>query len=762
MESPSSAAARDSFAKTLRLATLTFLAFGAIAVLVYIVLSWRQAREEMKNNLAIQASFAAASSQDFFDKIGINLAMLGHMMVREGFPDDREAGVSLLTVFESRYPEIASMVLFRPDGQMLANTFSKSKAALPDLRRHPAFLRALEEDIRSRNPYSVGRTQKGLVLNQWRIPIRHVVRGPDGRPLFVIQATILAKQQADLWQAIPLYPGTSIGLLRDDRYQQSRWPATDLGDLYNKRFTGPLVQAIRRQPAKGFYQGTVQSDGSDRIGAYVRVPRLNMTAYVSVPMTLLWSHWLDRNFLVFFGILVYFTFFIAVAKFISQLEEKHSRALLSQARRDPLTDLPNRLAAEEALAREIAAAQRDSGSIAILFFDLDRFKDINDSLGHAVGDQVLVEIAELLKRKLRETDILARLGGDEFLAILPDTSASQAREVAQRILSALSETLILQEHHFQISTSIGISLFPHDGDNAGVLLKCADAAMYEAKRQGRSHVALFSHALSENSRQRLQLQQDLQRALARGEFVLHYQPLIELAGGRIIGAEALIRWQDPERGMRYPGEFIQYAEESGLILPIGQWVLEAACHQAQHWAERGMDLTVTANLSTRQFQDPDLPVKLRDILALTRLDPRRLELEITESAAMLDPEASLRTMSALKRLGLMMAIDDFGTGYSSLSYLKRIPADTIKIDQSFVRDLAIDPEDAAIVRAIIGLAKTLGRNCLAEGIESAEHLQILQTLHCDYGQGFHISPPLPAEDFEAFFHEQRSLSAGIA
>ncbi|MFZ5658402.1 MAG: putative bifunctional diguanylate cyclase/phosphodiesterase [Pseudomonadota bacterium] len=751
----------NSFATLLRTATTTFLVLGLFALVVYGFLSWRQEKADLQNSLAIQANFVAASSEHFFASVSSGLDLLGQLLLERDVLQRPQDVLPLLGAFQSRHEEIASIVIFSSDGQMLANSATAPGSRLPDLRRHPDFLQALRADMQSPATYVVGRTQYGLVVRQWRIPLRHTVRDARNRPLLVLQASIPVNRQTELWRAIPLLPGTSIGLLRDDGYHQSRWPVPATTRLYTTKVNGPLLRAMRTHPSKGFYEGRVQSDGTERLGAYVRFPQQRLTAYVSVPKSLLWSRWWEHNALVLMGFFTYFSVFLGIARFVAQREEDHSRTLLAQARRDPLTELPNRLAAEEQLAHEVARARRENSRFAVLFLDLDRFKDINDSLGHAFGDSILRQVAARLQHNLRDEDILARLGGDEFLAILPAAGAEEATQAAQRLLAVLDMPFPVDDRHFQLGASIGISLFPDDGRSAGTLLQHADAAMYEAKRRGRNNLVLFAEALGESSRQRLQLQQDLRRALEQQEFVLYYQPLVELAGGRVVGAEALIRWRDSQHGLRGPAEFIAYAEESGLILPIGAWVLQAACRQAQAWAAQGLDLQVAVNLSTRQFQDPEIVAKLRSILANSGVDPCRLELEITESAAMLDPEASIRTIGALKGLGLQIAIDDFGTGYSSLNYLKRIPADVIKIDQSFVRDLATDPDDAAIVRAIIGLAQTLGRRCLAEGIETAEHFQTLQRFGCDYGQGYWMSRPLPAAEFEALVLEQPCfLAAG--
>jgi len=423
------------------------------------------------------------------------------------------------------------------------------------------------------------------------------------------------------------------------------------------------------------------------------------------------------------------------------------KQLLGQSHKDPLTGLPNRIAIDEILTEEINRNRSKGEQSAILYLDLDKFKDINDKLGHSSGDRLLKLVAMQISGILREEDVLARLGGDEFLLLLPNSSADKASLVAKRIVDVLSTPFVLSGNEIIVSTSVGIYVFPEGNDDCISLLQKADAAMYEAKRQGGNRFVFYRKELGEHIHLRLQLQKDFLRALQKQEFVLHYQPLVDLSTGKIIGAEALVRWMDPQKGLRFPDEFIPFAEESGVILPLGEWVLKTACKQAQIWASQGNNIYMAVNLSTRQFKDPELFTKISNALAETGLPPNKLELEITESASMHDPEGSIHVMDKLKSIGIRIAIDDFGTGYSSLTYLKRIPADVIKIDRSFVKGLKNDPDDLAIVLAILALGNALDKHCLAEGIETIEHFEVLNKLGCHFGQGYWMSKPVTASEF---------------
>jgi diguanylate cyclase (GGDEF)-like protein/PAS domain S-box-containing protein len=419
----------------------------------------------------------------------------------------------------------------------------------------------------------------------------------------------------------------------------------------------------------------------------------------------------------------------------------------SLAYRDPLTGLPNRLLFADRLALAVAQAHRHGQRLAILFLDLDRFKVINDSLGHGAGDRLIEDVAARLRACLREGDTVARLGGDEFTLLLPDVASPvDAARVADKVLHALRQPFPRDGRELFVTASIGISLFPEDGRDAETLVKHADTAMYRAKERGRDRYQIYSPEMSAQALERLALESGLRRALAQGELALHYQPVLDVASRRVLGLEALLRWRHPGLGLLEPSEFVPLAEVTGLIVPMGPWVLRTACAEARALEARGLPrLEVAVNLTARQLQQADLAQRVREALAETGLEPERLELEITESGALESPEAAVTTLRELKALGVRLAIDDFGTGYSSLSYLKRLPLDTVKIDQSFIRDITRDPDDAAIVSAVIAMAHRLKRRVVAEGVEDEAQLAFLRAEGCDCAQGWLFSRALPAE-----------------
>ncbi|PLX84014.1 MAG: hypothetical protein C0617_09310 [Desulfuromonas sp.] len=432
-----------------------------------------------------------------------------------------------------------------------------------------------------------------------------------------------------------------------------------------------------------------------------------------------------------------------------QVEEKLSeneKRLEYLAYHDPLTDLPNRLLFQDRLGQAMAKARRSTNQVALLFLDLDRFKNINDSLGHEIGDRLLQQVARRLQECVRETDTVARLGGDEFLVVLEEFEGlCPVAAVARRILRSLEQDIPVGNYQLYVTTSIGISLFPDHGQDVESLMKCADVAMYQAKDQGRDNFKFYSPDMNARSQELLLLEGDLRRALEQEQFELYYQPQVDLETGRIVGMEALLRWHHPERGMVSPADFIPLAEETGLIVPIGQWVLQRACTQNRAWQKGGNPpLRMAVNISGRQFKKPGFVALVDRVLEETGLDPRWLELEITESIVMKDVAATIGTLNDLKGRGVHLAIDDFGTGYSSLSYLKRFPISKLKIDRSFVRDITTDPDDAAIAASVIALAQSMNLEVVAEGVETEEQKRFLQERGCAMAQGFLFSRPLPA------------------
>jgi diguanylate cyclase (GGDEF)-like protein len=433
----------------------------------------------------------------------------------------------------------------------------------------------------------------------------------------------------------------------------------------------------------------------------------------------------------------------------AEVEERRraDERVVHMAHHDALTGLPNRALLTDRVGQAIARARRGGGKLALLFLDLDRFKNVNDSLGHAVGDQLLVGVAARLTASRREVDTVARLGGDEFIISLPDVAgAAEAAGIATRILADLATPFMVAGHELHADASIGIALFPDDGDSPEMLVRNADTAMFHAKESGRANYQFFGPQMTERVRRRLSTETNLRGALERGEFTLHYQPLIDLVTGRIAGAEALLRWPQPDCRLVSPAEFIPVAEDTGLIVPLGEWVLREACTRAQAWQTLHPGLRIAVNLSARQFRQRNLVEMVERALADTRLAPELLELELTEGMLLQHAQETVTVLARLDEIGVRLAIDDFGTGYSSLSYLKRFPIHALKIDRSFVRDISTDPNDAAIVTAIVAMARSLDLGVTAEGVETREQAVFLRSLACATAQGFYFGRPMPAAE----------------
>ena len=436
----------------------------------------------------------------------------------------------------------------------------------------------------------------------------------------------------------------------------------------------------------------------------------------------------------------------------TQLRE-HRERLYHLVHHDALTNLPNRMLLQERLSRMMMKAKRNRTYVAVLFLDLDRFKKINETLGHEIGDKLLLEVAKRLENCVRKSDTVARLGGDEFGVILDDLrDVKFVAVVARKFLQALSKPIIIQEYELYATSSIGISLYPDDSEDVDVLLRCADTALYRAKEAGKNNYQYYTADMNTRAFEFLLLESGLRKALDNNELVVFYQPLIDLETNKLLGMEALLRWKHPEKGMISPGDFIPLAEETGLIEPIGEWVLRAACTQNKEWQDAGYPpVKVSVNMSARQFNKKNITELIGGILQETGLSPEYLGIEITESVIMQDVKSTIAKLKKMHKMGITLSIDDFGTGYSSLSYLKLFPIDNLKIDQSFVFNITSDSTDAAIAASVILLAHSMNLKVVAEGVETEEQLEVLRQQGCDYVQGFLFSRPLPSEEFATFF-----------
>ncbi len=743
----------SSFAHALRKAVWAFVLVSTLSAVVYGFYSWRREEQDVEENLTLLSGFLASASQSFFDDLGNGLEPLGQYLDQVGVMKDVESARVQLLKFQALHPEVGAMAIFSPSGVMLINTVVGPGQPLPSFINDPPYFRQLMADMESIERYSIGRPEFGKALGQWRFAFRHVVRDKNARPRFLLQAAIPLEREGTFLHRMPLPPSSFIGLLREDGYQQARWPADDPKRIYGKLSQGPAAKVIAAKPdiKTGVFGGVSpwsETEGQ-RIGAFSRLARANMYAYISSPASYVMQQWWRHNAPIVLSFVFCLALFGAGAIRVSRRERSHSQELLSQARHDALTGLPNRMAINDLLRDTIKAASEELSEFAVLFIDLDRFKDINDVYGHVVGDQLIVAAAKTIQSVLRDGDVLGRFGGDEFTIVLRNSNVDRASAITQRLLGAFQAPHEVADRHLQIAPSVGIAIFPEHGKDIETLIKHADTAMYDAKRKGGGSFSVYSEEQGAQVYQRLDIEHQLREALKRDELFLVYQPIVNMLTGQVVGAEALLRWQVADERERQPIEFIGIAESSGLIISIGEWVLRTACAQAQAWNAAGRDLWVAVNLSAHQFQDPHLATKVATVLRETGLKASRLELEVTESAAMRDAEMSIRVLSGLKAKGVRIAIDDFGTGYSSLSYLKRIPADKIKIDKSFVDGVNIDLDDTSIVRTILALVNSLEKTALAEGIETEAQYMSLRGMGCQHAQGYWISRPLKAKHFAA-------------
>jgi diguanylate cyclase (GGDEF)-like protein/PAS domain S-box-containing protein len=619
-------------------------------------------------------------------------------------------------------------------------------------RTHPddreALRQAYEEAIASRGPVEI---VQRVIMPDGRIKYLHergeTVRDAEGRPLQLIGTAqdITEQRQAEeqLRLSAQVFEGGVEGVMITD--------ANGRILSVNRAFTE--ITGYSREEALGKNPRLLQSGMHD--SAFYRRIWTSLEAA---------GHWRgelwDRRksgevFPAWFAISSVkdpegrLTHYVAVFSDISERKAAEDR-IEFLAHHDPLTGLPNRILLRDRFELALAQAARNQARVALIFLDIDHFKAVNDSLGHPAGDNLLRQVATRLKACVRASDTVCRQGGDEFLLlVVPVPDPRAASVVAEKVLQVLREPVEIEGHALAVGASIGISVFPDDGDSFDTLLQKADMAMYEAKAAGRNGYRFFSSEMNANALERLNMQNRLRRALELDEFQLHYQPQVDLGSGRIIGIEALLRWTSPDLGAIPPGRFIPIAEESGLIVQIGAWVLRTACQQNQAWQARGLpEVPVAVNLSALQFARGDLLDTVERALEDSGLPARFLELELTESILIHDADNIMASLRRLKNLGIKLSIDDFGTGYSSLSYLKRLAVDKLKIDQSFVRDIASDPDDAAIVRAIIQMGHSLKLRTIAEGVESPDQLAFLRAEGCEEGQGYLFSRPVPAVEME--------------
>ena len=586
------------------------------------------------------------------------------------------------------------------------------------------------------------------------LPVSRRVEAQDGTFLGVLVVLISPAALTTLPKSIDLGLHGSMTLSGLDNVIRARFAADSPNGTkgIGTSIAGGPRPAVIEENAKGGFVRVSVVDGITRLYAYGRVGSYPLVVTVGLELDRELAGWRSlaamiiavtfAATLLLIGLAVYLIRQAARAR-ATTLEISHS------AEHDFLTGLPNRMLLRDRVSQAIALAQRHKNKVAVLFLDLDGFKHINDSLGHQVGDGLLQSVAKRLVACVRGADTVSRQGGDEFVVLLSEVQQSEGAAISVRkILDTVAAVHSIDQHDLHVTTSMGVSIYPDDGLDAETLIKNADTAMYQAKEKGRHGYQFFTPDMNVRAVERQSIEEGLRRALERQEFALHYQPKIDLITGAITGAEALLRWTHPTRGLVSPAEFIPVAEDCGLILPIGAWVLYQACQQARAWVDAGLPvMTMAVNVSAMQFRNENFLENVFAALSETGLDPKFLELELTESVLMQRAESTAAILQALRERGVHVAIDDFGTGYSSLSYLRKFPVDVLKIDQSFVRQIRATGEDAAIVTAVISMAQSLKLRVVAEGVEAEEELEFLRAHQCDEAQGYYFSRPVPPEQF---------------
>ena len=679
----------------------------------YAVNNWMEAKKQVELELDHVNKLLNQTIESTFQHHETVLKVLGQRFLDIDADSHPERGRSLIEELIRVNPTMIGFGLAQPDGQLLIVSGVPPGKPLPNLLHQTesssTFLKAFDTDR-----LVVGRTYFMQLFDKWLIPIRIGVRDEKGVVKLVMSAGLSINAPEALWNAVKLPDGMRVTLLRHDGFIQLSLPITAAGGKVN--YDDPVPDSwasARHKPMQRdpFYPDSIAVSGYLREGS--------MRTFVSYPRRHLWRLFSKQMLLPTLLFSAAFLLTWILFQNIVRNQRRRENRLIYQAHFDALTDLPNRFLALNQLEQLLKQAQQHDHKVAVLFLDLDDFKKVNDSLGHEVGDQILMEAAQRLRDSVRSDDTVARLGGDEFVVMLGGIkSAHDAQSIAEKLLNQFQTPYQWGHRELVLTASIGISIYPDDGDCQAELMRNADSAMYYSKRQGRNVYHFFTNTMNQNATRRLLLEEQLRGALERDELSLCYQPLIDVAAGTMTGVEALLRWHNPVLGAVSPDEFIPIAEQSGLIVPIGRYVIEKALSCAARWQERyRWNLKISVNLSPRQFRDPTLLPYIEKTLAETGVSSDSLELEITEGVLISShPDIEL-SLNALNELGVSIAMDDFGTGYSSLSYLRRYPFDTLKIDRSFVSDITIDPQDRELVNAVIAMAHSLGLTVVAEGVE---------------------------------------------
>ncbi len=739
----------------LKLLFLLLLVGYLAAFALFLAYSWFDTVRDADERLDFRSSMLAASTRDMLYHYEGLLRLLAQEAIRLGVLQDPERARDILEQVLADNPALAGYGLTHPDGQLIVVSGIPAGHKLPNLLKKPETRETFRLAL-SRNNLTVGRSYWFPLLQRWIMPIRLPLRDSQGK-VVLVSATGFDLESPELsWNRLQLPDDERLLLVRDDGYLQFVRPFHPRGHddpLFQTPLPDKFLDALRQSERQG---GSWRS--SEGYCSSAPIDTYQLHAVVCMPLSSILTQWIQRLAIptvVFLVLLSGGLFFYRLTRRMERqqidAQQRHEAHLAWMAEHDSLTGLPNRVLLEDRLNQALHHARREQRKLGLIIADLDNFKRINDGLGHQIGDRLLMQVAERLSELTRASDTVTRFGGDEFIILVEDIEArNDLIGIADKILSAFRTPFVIDSHRLNATISLGIAVYPGDGETPEALIQSADTALYEAKALGRDRFMFYAQELNTRTRRYLELEAALRNAIANDEFHLHYQPQVEIASDEVRGVEALLRWDSSTLGTVSPAEFIPVAEDSGLIRDIGQWVMERAFEEIER-IERltGQALRLALNVSALELRGPHFVQRVQSLLAASGRPPERVEIEITEGVLVGQHTHAPELLNALNELGVRIAIDDFGTGYSSLAYLSHLPIDTLKVDQSFVRNLSQDPANAVLTRTIIAMGHSMGLEVVAEGVEDHDSLTFLRQHRCDFAQGYYFARPMPPEDLVA-------------
>lgn len=732
-----------------------FIGFGLIASAAFLYNSFRVTERDYQQKLVYLNQLEVQDTEMTFEQYETLLRITGNRLVEAGVDQDPEMGRRAIESMKAVNEGLVGFGIARPDGQLLLVSTIPAGVALPNLLQREESCAGFKEVMEAQH-IVLGRTYLMKQLAQWNIPMRVALRDDvSGTVHHVMASGLPLDAKATLWSHATLADGIVTTVVRGDGYIQAKNPNQGrFVELFSEPLTVDKMALL--ETAKADPQATIAFTAG-MLSAVHYLPKYDLYIITEEPVEHLYAEWGKSSMPLVLVLLTTATLGFVVFRFISRLYHRAQSKIIYQATHDSLTGLPNRQMIYEQIDDKIAEMFVEPRDFAVLFLDLDNFKRINDNFGHGVGDDVLKKMA---RRLLQDDDCWAvgRQGGDEFIVVTGSINKSgEIHRIARNLLQIAEKNMAIESYEINLGTSIGVSIYPHDGRDASTLLRCADIALYKSKALKRGQYLFYSEEMNQLAQRRLLVENQLRKSVERQELSVHYQPLYRPATKTVCGCEALLRWNNHELGVVSPDEFICVAEESGLIEELGLFVLERAMSDIKQLnAQRDDALKVAINVSTKQLLYSPIIWHLQDLLERLDVDPVMVKIEITESVLIEDFDRAIEVLRQVRQLGIQLSIDDFGTGYSSLAYLSKLPCEEIKIDRSFIQNILTHRDDESLVQSIIAMAKALNRNIVAEGVETAEHLEKLTAFGCDFIQGYHISRPIPLDEFTAFIAQYDS------